>query len=193
MALLLALGLLSGLLAGVLGIGGGSVLVPLIKGLGYTPLQAVATSSLAIILTSFSASLKNLKDGTLPAARVLSLALPALVCAQLGVMTATLLAPRTLLFAFALFLVANVGLAIIKKSVTRRAKKRERQLSGTAVPQREPVPAVSAARMATGALAGFLAGVFPSQMGISWEGHLFGFIGGAIAAKMVAQEKKSQS
>lgn len=34
-------------------------------------------------------------------------------------------------------------------------------------------------------------GVFPSQMGISWQGHLFGFIGGAIAAKMVAQEKSS--
>ena len=37
----------------------------------------------------------------------------------------------------------------------------------------------------------FIWGVFPSQMGISWQGHLFGFIGGAIAAKMVAQEKKS--
>jgi membrane associated rhomboid family serine protease len=39
------------------------------------------------------------------------------------------------------------------------------------------------------AYGGFIAGVFPSQMGISWQGHLFGFIGGAIAAKMVAQEK----
>ena len=36
-------------------------------------------------------------------------------------------------------------------------------------------------------------GVFPSEIGVSWQGHLFGFIGGAIAAKMVAQEKKSQS
>ena len=36
---------------------------------------------------------------------------------------------------------------------------------------------------------GFIWGVFPSQMGISWQGHLFGFIGGAIAAKMVAQER----
>lgn len=34
-------------------------------------------------------------------------------------------------------------------------------------------------------------GVFPSQIGVSWQGHLFGFIGGAIAAKMVAKEKKS--
>ena len=35
----------------------------------------------------------------------------------------------------------------------------------------------------------FIWGVFPSQMGVSWQGHLFGFIGGAIAAKMVAKEK----
>ena len=36
----------------------------------------------------------------------------------------------------------------------------------------------------------FIRGVFPSQFGVSWQGHLFGFIGGAIAAKMVAQKKK---
>ncbi|MGB5633629.1 MAG: rhomboid family intramembrane serine protease [Waterburya sp.] len=36
----------------------------------------------------------------------------------------------------------------------------------------------------------FIWGVFPSQIGVSWQGHLFGFIGGAIAAKMVTQEKK---
>lgn len=35
----------------------------------------------------------------------------------------------------------------------------------------------------------FIWGVFPSQLGVSWQGHLFGFIGGAIAAKLVAQAK----
>ena len=35
----------------------------------------------------------------------------------------------------------------------------------------------------------FIWGVFPSQIGVSWQGHLFGFIGGAIAAKLVAQAK----
>ena len=38
---------------------------------------------------------------------------------------------------------------------------------------------------------GLVWGVFPSQIGVSWQGHLFGFIGGAIAAKMVATEKRS--
>ena len=36
----------------------------------------------------------------------------------------------------------------------------------------------------------YLLGVLPSDVGISWEGHLFGFIGGAIAAKIVSQEKR---
>lgn len=36
-------------------------------------------------------------------------------------------------------------------------------------------------------------GVFPSDMRVSWQGHLFGFIGGAIAARMVAKEKKMRS
>jgi len=36
----------------------------------------------------------------------------------------------------------------------------------------------------------FIWGVFPSRIGVSWQGHLFGFIGGAIAAKLVAQENK---
>ena len=36
----------------------------------------------------------------------------------------------------------------------------------------------------------FIWGVFPSEIGVSWQGHLFGFIGGAIAAKLVAAEKR---
>ncbi len=30
-------------------------------------------------------------------------------------------------------------------------------------------------------------GVLPLQIGISWQGHLFGFVGGALAAKLIAQ------
>lgn len=33
-------------------------------------------------------------------------------------------------------------------------------------------------------------GIFPSQFGVSWQGHLFGFLGGAIAAFAIAKEKK---
>lgn len=33
-------------------------------------------------------------------------------------------------------------------------------------------------------------GVLPLQRGVSWEGHLFGFIGGAIAARLLAQQRR---
>ena len=49
-------GIFSGLLAGILGIGSGVILVPFIKALGYSPVQAVATSSFAIVMTSISGS-----------------------------------------------------------------------------------------------------------------------------------------
>ncbi len=38
---------------------------------------------------------------------------------------------------------------------------------------------------------GMIYGVLPSQSWISWEGHLFGFIGGAIAARLLVEEQKS--
>lgn len=37
---------------------------------------------------------------------------------------------------------------------------------------------------------GAIWGIFPGQIGISWQGHLFGFIGGILAARLFAKPKK---
>ncbi|MGF1461186.1 MAG: rhomboid family intramembrane serine protease [Leptolyngbyaceae cyanobacterium] len=37
----------------------------------------------------------------------------------------------------------------------------------------------------------FLAGVLPSQPGISWEGHLFGFMGGSLSAWLLSRPSQS--
>lgn len=37
---------------------------------------------------------------------------------------------------------------------------------------------------------GLIWGVLPLQYGISWQGHLFGFIGGALAARFLARPKR---
>lgn len=37
---------------------------------------------------------------------------------------------------------------------------------------------------------GIIWGVLPLQYGISWQGHLFGFIGGALAARLLARPKR---
>ncbi|MGK7931941.1 MAG: rhomboid family intramembrane serine protease [Microcystaceae cyanobacterium] len=33
-------------------------------------------------------------------------------------------------------------------------------------------------------------GVLPTQVGVSWQGHLFGFLGGVLAAKLISKEKR---
>ena len=33
-------------------------------------------------------------------------------------------------------------------------------------------------------------GVFPGEQGVSWQGHLFGFIGGALAARSIARARR---
>jgi len=38
---------------------------------------------------------------------------------------------------------------------------------------------------------GMIWGVLPNQPGVSWEGHLFGFIGGVVAARLLSQRKES--
>lgn len=60
-------------------------------------------------------------------------------------------------------------------------------LIGSAVFERSFV-AIAIALIAGGLYGGILWGVFPGQIGISWEGHLFGFIGGVIAAKLFAKK-----
>jgi len=52
------------------------------------------------------------------------------------------------------------------------------------------VPSIALSILVAVVYGGLVWGVFPSEVGISWQGHLFGFIGGAIAAKLVAKEKK---
>ncbi len=40
---------------------------------------------------------------------------------------------------------------------------------------------------------GLIWGVLPLQVGVSWQGHLFGFIGGAIAAKFLSVDTRTKS
>ncbi|MGA1473898.1 MAG: sulfite exporter TauE/SafE family protein [Prochlorothrix sp.] len=119
---LLGSGLLAGILAGFLGIGGGTVLVPILVALGHDPIQAVATSGLSIVITSLSGSIQNWRMGLLKLDRVVLLGLPALVTAQAGVWVANGLPDRQLLLAFGGLLLLNFYLVEFRKRVVSRAK-----------------------------------------------------------------------
>lgn len=147
--ILAAGGLVSGVLAGFLGIGGGTVLVPLLVGLGYTPVKAIATSSLAILITSISGSIQNWRMGYLNAKRVIYLGLPALLTAQIGVYLADRFTPYLLLTAFGLLLLLNIYLVELRKQLTTRNTTHQTR-------NFNPVIAI----IFTGSAAGILAGLF---------------------------------
>ncbi len=142
-------GLFSGSLAGLLGIGGGSVLVPIIVALGYLPIQAVATSSLAIVITSLSGSIQNYRMGNLKWQKVFLLGFPSLVTAQIGAYIASRIPSNTLLIAFGIFLIFNVFLANLRKRLIHNNRNVHRANANKLFPT-----------LVTGGSAGLLAGLF---------------------------------
>ena len=118
-------GIVAGILAGFLGIGGGTVLVPLLISLGTGSIQAVATSSLSIVITASAGSIQNWRMGYLDINNVLSMALPALITAQIGVFLANLFPEYLLLFTFGLLLISNIYLVDLRKKIVARKKIQE--------------------------------------------------------------------
>lgn len=117
--LLVSSGVVTGMLAGLLGIGGGVILVPLMISLGYAPIKVVATSSLAIAITAFSGSIQNWRMGYLDMTRVLYLGVPALLTTQLGVRIASHIPPYMLLILFGVFLLANIYLIDCRRRLAK--------------------------------------------------------------------------
>ncbi|MGB3573849.1 MAG: rhomboid family intramembrane serine protease [Phormidesmis sp.] len=52
--------------------------------------------------------------------------------------------------------------------------------------------AIAFSLLVTFLYSGIIWGVLPSQPGISWEGHLCGFIGGIIAARLLSSPRKKE-
>ena len=146
-------GLFSGVLAGFLGIGGGTVLVPFLVAMGYQPIQAVATSSLAILITSVSGSIQNWRMGNFDFKRVIAISFPAVITAQFGVFLARVIPDYFLLIAFGILLTSTIYLIEIRKRLTDNdSEKQEKEEK----PTFNPV----IARLSTGSAAGILAGLF---------------------------------
>lgn len=161
-------GLIAGILAGFLGIGGGTVLVPLLVALGYTPVEAVATSSLSIVITAISGSIQNWRMGYLSLNRVMGIGFPAILTAQIGVFLAELFPSRLLLFLFGCLLLLNVYLVELRKQITSQKKQQEEQQNSESTVTSEQTVALNPvlARILTGGSAGILAGLFGVGGGI---------------------------
>ena len=170
-----AAGLFAGILAGFLGIGGGTVLVPLLVALKYTPVQAVATSGLSIVITALSGSIQNWRMGYLSLSQVAGIGFPAVITAQIGAYLAGIFPPYLLLVCFGLLLWLNIYLLEVRKHLTAK-KAEETQGENAQLPSADTSARLSTshelpnnssilfnptfAKIATGSAAGLLAGLF---------------------------------
>nr|WP_218081454.1 sulfite exporter TauE/SafE family protein [Anthocerotibacter panamensis] len=177
-------GLVAGVLAGFLGIGGGAILVPLMVALGYVPVQAVATSSLAILMTSLSGSLQNWRMGFFDTKKILALGIPAIPLSILGAYLADRLVPYMLLFVFGISMLVNIYLVDLRQRLAARHAANTKPIAqpepvlATLIEQPETVPAIpssqepersfspAVARAFTGGAAGLLAGLFGMGGGV---------------------------
>ena len=170
-----AAGLFAGILAGFLGIGGGTVLVPLLVALKYAPVQAVATSGLSIVITALSGSIQNWRMGYLNLSQVAGIGFPAVITAQIGAYLAGIFPPYLLLVSFGLLLWLNIYLLEVRKHLTAK-KAEETQGENAQLPSADTSARLSTshelpnnssilfnptfAKIATGSAAGLLAGLF---------------------------------
>jgi uncharacterized protein len=144
-------GLFAGILAGVLGVGGGFIIVSLLIALNYPFPQAIATSSLVIIMSSSAGSFYNWKMGYLSLQRVIYLAIPAILFAPLGAYLTGEIPEYILLIIFACFMLVNIALIRLKKRLTAKNIAEQQHSSKNFNP--------TLARILTGGIAGLLAGL----------------------------------
>jgi len=107
--LMVGLGLAMGIAAGLFGVGGGVVVIPvLVVFAGYSDLAAKSVSLLAMAPGAISGSISHLRHKTASLRDALWVALGAILITPLGVSVAFLLTPRlaSVLFAILLFFVA---------------------------------------------------------------------------------------
>lgn len=104
----LALGILAGVLAGLFGVGGGILFVPVLLALGLGQIEAQGTSLLAILPTVVAGTWNQRRYGNLRPRSAVILGVASIAGVEVGARLATELSETTLrrLFAVLLFAVA---------------------------------------------------------------------------------------
>ena len=126
---LLLLGLCVGLLSGFFGVGGGTILLPLLLALGYETKVAIGISVVQMVFSSVFGSYLNNKKGTLDVPMVLFIGLGGFVGALLSGYTAAFFSDRALELIFLSFAV----FALLRLFVKTKEHKEQREVSKVAL------------------------------------------------------------
>ena len=173
------IGIVVGVLAALLGIGGGLLMVPTLTLWGATPLEAVATSLVGVFLSSTSGTIQNWRMKQLNLTRIALLTPPAMLMSEVGVWISNNLPATLLLISFAVLQIGAIFLTHLKG----RLKRSEPQLifatpgvasgarDSSLLPSKVQSPAINHRfwifqTQGIGMLAGLLAGLFGVGGGI---------------------------
>ena len=185
--LLFGIGIFTGTLAGLLGIGGGLMMVPALTVFGVPLVQATATSLVGVFLSSVSGSIRNLSAGELNWRVSLVLALFGMITAQFGAWLGDRLSDAVLSLAFAVLLLVTIYLMSLKQKLKRQQTKAD-QLPQD-ISEEALVPAATqdvrvssrfGAIAGIGLLAGVLSGLFGVGGGVVMVPLQMLFLGEAI-------------
>ncbi len=156
-ALLFFLGIFTGTLSGLLGIGGGLLMVPALTLFNVPLVQATATSLVGVFLSSVSGSIRNLRAGELNWRVALLLSLFGIFTAQVGAWLGDRISDAILSLAFAGLLLVTIYLIQLKQQLKRKqsvaSEPTEIDSSATQSYSLMPIAGI-------GLLAGILSGLF---------------------------------
>lgn len=121
-ALLVLTGFVTGILSGLIGVGGGIVVVPvLMLFFGANDLVAKGSSLVMMIPGSISGTLGNIRRGNIDVRAALAVGIAAAACAPFGSVLATLLDPLVANILFSCYLVFIFGQMLFRKLRGQRA------------------------------------------------------------------------
>lgn len=153
------LAITAGIFAGVTGGGGGVIFIPILLLMGLTPIQAVATSNVAIVITTIAATLPSASRGLIPWRRVFVFAIGAVVMAPVGAFVALRVPPAVLLVSLITLNVVNI--VVVGRRARSHGPSPARQPSELDEGRVNTGPA-----LVTGGIGGAMAGLFGVGGGI---------------------------
>lgn len=165
LAVSVAVGLVVGILSGLLGIGGGMLLVPVLR-LGYlmSAVACTATSLFTIILTSASGAVARLRDRTCLPRLGVAAGLGGACLSPVGVWLATQ-SPEWAVMAAAAAVILYSAVTMFRKALQMSPKGDGSQLAGAQSGEPQ-LPAIGRREMGIGALIGMGAGLASGYVGV---------------------------
>jgi uncharacterized membrane protein YfcA len=162
--ILLILGTCTGVLSGLLGIGGGLLMVPALTVFGVPLVQAIATSLVGVLLSSLSGSWRNLRAGELNWRVSLLLAVFGIITAQMGAWLGDRLPEAWLSLAFAVLLLITIFLMNLRQKLQQR-QKLQPTVEQEHQPEEQPL-ASPTLQVGPTAIIGLLAGILSGLFGV---------------------------